>query len=170
MTILCLLLLPGILYRWQSTLQMDWPQRRGSKYRKWRFSAIIWRSLSQMTTWSFQIWGFDHNVSPQLEIFHSLRMREIHWCQSSKMWPTCNRVTLNITQSSILMWRVSFSSCHSFLRTFAPKYSYGEIFFISRLELVDKVLTPNMKKKWGSPTLFRRKWQWKNALISINRS
>ena len=34
------------------------------------------------------------------------------------------------------------------LRTFAPKSSYGEIFFISRLELVDKVLTPKMKKKW----------------------
>ena len=60
--------------------------------------------------------------------------------------------------------------CLFTLRTFAPKSSYGEIFFISRLELVDKVLTPKMKKKWGSPTLFRRKWQWKNALISINRS
>ena len=35
------------------------------------------------------------------------------------------------------------------LRTFAPKSSYGEIFFISRLELVDKVLTPKMKKKRG---------------------
>ena len=53
----------------------------------------------------------------------------------------------------------------------APKSSYGEIFFISALELVDdKVLTPKMKKKWGSLTLFRRKWQWKNALISINWS
>ena len=53
----------------------------------------------------------------------------------------------------------------------APKSSYGEIFFISPLELVDdKVLTPKMKKKWGSLTLFRRKWQWKNALISINWS
>ena len=35
------------------------------------------------------------------------------------------------------------------LRTFAPKSSYGEIFFISSLELVDKVLTPKMKKKMG---------------------
>ena len=32
------------------------------------------------------------------------------------------------------------------LRTFAPKSSYGEIFFISPLELVHKVLTPKMKK------------------------
>ena len=35
------------------------------------------------------------------------------------------------------------------LRTFAPKSSYGEIFIISPLELVDKVLTPKMKKKMG---------------------
>ena len=35
------------------------------------------------------------------------------------------------------------------LRTFAPKSSYGEIFFISPLELVHKVLTPKMKKKMG---------------------
>ena len=35
------------------------------------------------------------------------------------------------------------------LRTFAPKSCYGEIFFISPLELVHKVLTPKMKKKMG---------------------
>ena len=35
------------------------------------------------------------------------------------------------------------------LRTFAPKSSYGEIFFISPLELVHIVLTPKMKKKMG---------------------
>ena len=33
------------------------------------------------------------------------------------------------------------------LRTFASKSSYGEIFFISRLELGHKVLTPKMKKE-----------------------
>ena len=33
------------------------------------------------------------------------------------------------------------------LRTFSSKSSYGEIFFISPLELVHKVLTPKMKKK-----------------------
>ena len=38
---------------------------------------------------------------------------------------------------------------HTDLRTFAPKSSYGEIFFISRLQLVDKVLSPKMKKKMG---------------------
>ena len=35
------------------------------------------------------------------------------------------------------------------LRTFAQKSSYGEIFFISPLELVHKVLSPKMKKKMG---------------------
>ena len=35
------------------------------------------------------------------------------------------------------------------LRTFAPKSSYGVIFFISPLELVHKVLTPKLKKKMG---------------------
>ena len=35
------------------------------------------------------------------------------------------------------------------LRTFVPKSSYGEIFFISPLELVHEVLTPKMKKKMG---------------------
>ena len=39
------------------------------------------------------------------------------------------------------------SSFKNSLRTFAPKSSYGEIFFISPLELVHKVLTPKMKKK-----------------------
>ena len=39
------------------------------------------------------------------------------------------------------------------LRTFAPKSSYGEIFFISRLELGHKVLTPKMKKKNGGHRL-----------------
>ena len=33
------------------------------------------------------------------------------------------------------------------LRTFAPKSSYGEIVFISHLELGHKVLTPKMEKK-----------------------
>ena len=36
-----------------------------------------------------------------------------------------------------------------YLRTFAQKSSYGEIFFISPLELVHKVLSPKMKKKMG---------------------
>ena len=40
-----------------------------------------------------------------------------------------------------------------YLRTFAPKSSSGEIFFISPLDLVDKVLTPKMKKKNGGHRL-----------------
>ena len=56
------------------------------------------------------------------------------------------------------------------LSTFAPKCSYGEIFFISRLELVDKVLTPKMKKKMGITDFVSEKMAVENALISINRS
>ena len=40
-----------------------------------------------------------------------------------------------------------------FLRTFAPNFSYGEIFLISRLELGHKVLSPKMKKKNGGHRL-----------------
>ena len=40
------------------------------------------------------------------------------------------------------------------LRTFAPKSYYGEIFFTSPLELVDKVLTPEMKKNGGHRLCF----------------
>ena len=40
-----------------------------------------------------------------------------------------------------------FFAFSSPLRTFAPKSSYGEIFLIFPLELVDKVLSPKMKKK-----------------------
>ena len=53
--------------------------------------------------------------------------------------------------------QVNFVSCaigtRSALRTFAPKSSYGEIFFISPVELVHKVLTPKMKKKNGGHRL-----------------
>ena len=56
------------------------------------------------------------------------------------------------------------------LRTFAPKSSYGEIFFISRLELGDKVFTPKMKKKMGVTDFVSEKIAVENALISINRS
>ena len=50
-----------------------------------------------------------------------------------------------------LSWPKNWAIFHIFalLRTFAPKSCYGEIFFISPLELVHKVLTPKMKKKMG---------------------
>ena len=44
---------------------------------------------------------------------------------------------------------LNFTRSSSVFRTFAPKSSYGEIFFISPLKLVHKVLTPKMKKKLG---------------------
>ena len=42
---------------------------------------------------------------------------------------------------------------HICLRTFAPKSSYVEIFFISPLELFHKVRTPKMEKKNGGHRL-----------------
>ena len=40
-TILWLLLLPHILYCWHSTLQMDWYERRWSKYREWKIYCFV---------------------------------------------------------------------------------------------------------------------------------
>ena len=56
------------------------------------------------------------------------------------------------------------------LRTFAPKSSYGEIFFISPLELGHKVLTPEIEKKMGVTEFVSEKMAVENALISINGS
>ena len=61
------------------------------------------------------------------------------------------------TLSSILSFQMNVchdkpiitTFCVQKLKTFAPKSSYGEIFFISRLELGHKVLTPKMKRKLG---------------------
>ena len=53
------------------------------------------------------------------------------------------------TLNDLVMFNVLDITAFCMLRTFAPKSSYGEIFFISRLELGHKVLTPKMKKKMG---------------------
>ena len=58
-------------------------------------------------------------------------------------------IFLHLTNQIIDLWRCRWLCRRQILRTFAPKSSYGEIFFISPLELVDKVLTPKMKKKMG---------------------
>ena len=46
--------------------------------------------------------------------------------------------------------------CYGYFKMFATKSSYGKIFFISHLELGDKVLTPKMKKI-GEVTNFQGK-------------
>ena len=58
-------------------------------------------------------------------------------------------LTENLTPVINLPIENNYNPCSHplFLRTFAPKSSYGEIFFISSLELVHKVLSPKMKKK-----------------------
>ena len=55
---------------------------------------------------------------------------------------TCDRLSVN-PRGNTGSRRTSKNN----LRTFAPKSSYGEIFFISRLELGHKVLTPKKKEK-----------------------
>ena len=56
------------------------------------------------------------------------------------------------------------------LRTFAPKSSYGEILFISRLELVDKVLTPKMKKKKMGVTDFVSEKMAEQKCLNFDKS
>ena len=56
---------------------------------------------------------------------------------------------INDEQQPVLQNKIEKKFNSVDLRTFAPKSSYGEIFFISPLELVDEVLTPKMKKKMG---------------------
>ena len=120
----------------------------------WGFCCRRGCLISLTTTWNFHIRGSDDIASSQLQIFHSLPLDENHSCQECESalrlfcstWPTWNnRKKLNF--SSILIWLFRCSNRRGFLRTFAPKSSYGEIFFIFPLELVHKVLTPKMKKK-----------------------
>ena len=82
------------------------------------------------------------------------------------------------TLSSILSFQMNVcrdkpiitTFCVQKLKTFAPKSSYGEIFFVSRLELGHKVLTPKMKKKLGVTYFLSEKMAVENALIWRNRS
>ena len=82
--------------------------------------------VCQTTTWNFHIWASDGNASPQQKISHSLPLHENHSCQASEStlrqvcttWPTWNnRLTLNLTRSSILMWRYLCNSRLSFLNS-----------------------------------------------------
>ena len=70
-------------------------------------------------------------------------------------------IHLNVQISGVLS---QFHVVRSTLRTFAPKSSYGEIFLISRLELVDKVLTPKMKKKMGVTDFVSEKMEVEKCL------
>ena len=67
------------------------------------------------------------------------------WCIGFKFWHETSKADLANCSMTPTTTR--------HLRTFAPKSSYGEIFFISPLELVHKVLTPKMKKKNGGHRL-----------------
>ena len=64
---------------------------------------------------------------------------------------------------------ISYLFSHFEVLSFCAREAVVERTEMSALP-VGKVLTPKMKKKGGSTTLFRRKCQWKNALTSINRT
>ena len=70
----------------------------------------------------------------------------IIWHGDSSNSITCSYVSENFTRQ---WYHMQIAAEYLGLWTFAPKSSYGEIFFISRLELFDQVLTPKMKKKMG---------------------
>ena len=55
------------------------------------------------------------------------------------------RRSQTIAEDRTMFYLLRSSAICCYLRTFAPKSSYGEIFFISPLELVHKVFTPKMK-------------------------
>ena len=77
---------------------------------------------------------------PPVQMLNTKETTDTTCCTNEFYRPTNFFRTTDTTDTTI--WKPG-------LRTFAPKSSYGEIFFISRLELVDKVLTPKMKKKMG---------------------
>ena len=86
----------------------------------------------------------------QKRSFHVIeRTRTSSKCQKMKNARAKRAKILFFIVKCANLWGLCSWRRRGCLRTFAPKSSYGEIFFISRLELVDKVLTPKMKKKMG---------------------
>ena len=68
-TILWLLLLPHILYCWHSTLQMDWYERRWSKYREWKIYCFVCtlsltENLTFGTDFTLPFWGLRQRIVP----------------------------------------------------------------------------------------------------------
>ena len=119
---------------------IGWMRKNNRAVRAARSLAQFFDVVCQTTMRNFDIWGSDDNVSSQQSIFHSLPLHGNHSCQASEStlrlfrttWPTWNhRKTLNLTQSSIWMWRFRCSSCRSFLRT-VPTIVIAHTFCASR--------------------------------------
>ena len=91
-----------------------------------RFLVQMFDVVCQTTTWNFHIGGADDNAGSQQYIFHSLPLHENHsyqasesvvrlFCTTRSTWN--NRKRLNLTQSSILLWRFRCSCRRSFLNS-----------------------------------------------------
>ena len=125
-----------------TVLELNWNKRLGNKKTKLNICHHMLTSSTQLQNRSF------HVVE---------RTRTSSKCQKMKYARAkCAKILFFIVKYANL-WgfccRRRRGCLSSLLRTFAPKSSYGEIFFISPLELVDKVLTPKMKKKNGGHRL-----------------
>ena len=115
-------------------LELNWNQRLGHKKTKLNICHHLLTSSTQLQNRSF------HVVE---------RTRTSSKCQKMKNARAKRAKILFFVVKYANLWGFCWSRHRGCLRTFAPKSSYGEIFFISPLELVDKVLTPKMKKKMG---------------------
>ena len=80
--------------------------------RKNNRAAHVPRTLIQMTTWNFQIQGFNDNVNTQQQIFHSLYL--LQWCFCKFHFPRAlskirvvrnNNKIVTISQMFIFKWR-----------------------------------------------------------------
>ena len=122
--------------KWVLTiLELNWNQRLGHKKTKLNICHDMLTSSTQLQNRSFHVVERTRTSSKFQKNVKNARAK----------------------RAKILFFIVKYANLWGFccrrrrgcLRTFAPKSSYGEIFFISPLELVHKVLSPKMKKKMG---------------------
>ena len=92
-----------------------------------------------------------------------LQNRSFHVVERTRTSTKCQKMkNARAKRAKLLFFIVKYTNLWGFccrrrrdcLRTFAPKSSYGEIFVISPLELVHKVLTPKIKKNGGHRLCF----------------
>ena len=117
-----------------TVLELSWNQHLGHKKTKLNICDHALTSSTQLQNWSFHV----------VEI-----TRTSAKCQEVKNARAKRAKILFFIVKYANLWGFCCRRRRGFFRTFAPKSSYGEIFFISPLELVDKVLTAKMKKKMG---------------------
>ena len=102
---------------------IGWTRKNNRASRVPRFLAQFFDVVCQTTTWSFDFWGCDDNAIRSSKTFmlpwnasvprqrKTLRLFRTTWLTWS------SGKTINLTQSSILMWRFRCSSGHSLLNS-----------------------------------------------------